>query len=481
MKIAMFASESNPLAKTGGLADVVYALSKALAANKANNVIIALPFYKSMLNKGLNMKNLGSFKVYMSWREQEAKVSEVSFGDVDFYLIGNDYYFGRDKLFGYEDDGERFAFFALACRKLLKFLNFQADIVHVHDWETAMIPCLIKEGCSTDPFYAGMKFVLTIHNPAFKGMIARYFLGDFYNLSDQLYDEGKVRFQGMVSTLKSGIYYADKITTVSPTHRLELLTNEGGQGLNGILELRKDDFIGILNGIDVEEWDPATDTAIAKNFGLANLEEGKHLNQADLLASFHIKWYGGPVYGLVSRLSWQKGIDLVLASGRKALAQGADLVILGNGEYELEQKCEALRRSFPDTCGLYIGYNSDLGHKIYAGSDFFLMPSLFEPCGTSQMIAQRYGTPPIVRYTGGLRDTVRGYDGTNADSADGIGFNDYNETGLDYGLSLAKELYGKQGDYYKIARNAMRLDRSWKRSAAEYERLYKSLAKPKKS
>lgn len=474
MKIAMFASEANPLAKTGGLADVVTALSVELA-KEGHKVIIALPYYKSIFEKGLTVKNLGTFTVYMSWRQQEARVSLFSANDVTYYLIGNDYYFGRDKLYGYEDDGERFAFFSLACRKLIKFLDFKPDIVHVHDWQTAMVPCLIKEGSSTDSFYDGLKFVLTIHNPAFKGMIDRYFLNDFYGLSDQLYDEGKVRFQGMVSTLKAGISYADRITTVSPTHREELLSSDGGQGLNEVLELRKDDFLGILNGIDVDEWNPATDKAIAKRYGLANLQEGKHLNQADLLSAFRVKWFGGPVYGLVTRLSWQKGIDLVLASGRKVLEKGANLLILGNGESDLEAKCQSLRDAYPDTCGLFIGYSNELAHKIYAGCDYFLMPSLFEPCGISQMIAQRYGTLPLVRFTGGLKDTVVGYDGKNAEQADGIGFNDYNETGLDYGFGLAKELFADQASYLEVASNAMRLDRSWKKSAHEYAKLYESL------
>jgi len=474
MKIAMFASEANPLAKTGGLADVVTALSVELA-KEGHKVILALPFYKSIFDKGLTVKLIGTFTVYMSWRQQEARVSLAVLDGVSYYLIGNDYYFSRDKLYGYEDDGERFAFFSLACRKLIKFLDFKPDIVHVHDWQTAMVPCLIKEGASTDSFYDGLKFVLTIHNPAFKGMIDRYFLNDFYGLSDALYDEGQVRFQGMVSTLKAGISYADKVTTVSPTHREELLTAEGGQGLNGVLELRKDDFLGILNGIDTDEWNPAIDKALVRRYSLSNLEEGKHLNQADLLSAFHVKWFGGPVYGIVTRLSWQKGIDLLLASGRKVLAKGSNLLILGNGESDLEEKCGALQKAYPDACGLFIGYSNDLAHKVYAGSDFFLMPSLFEPCGISQMIAQRYGTVPLVRFTGGLKDTVLGYDGTNASSADGIGFNDYNETGLDYGFGLAQELFGDQASYYKVAANAMRLDRSWKKSAHEYAKLYESL------
>jgi starch synthase len=476
MKIAMFASEANPLAKSGGLADVVYALSKELAAS-GHTLIIGLPYYEQIKKGPYTAKKIGTFDVYMSWRKQEAAIYKTVIDGISYYLISNAYYFDRDKMYGYGDDGERFAFYALACRKLLKFIGFQADIVHVHDWQSAMIPTLIKEQNSFDDFYSSMKFVLTIHNPAFKGMLDRYFLNDFYGLSDSLYDTGKVRFQGMVSTLKSGIVYSDKITTVSPSHRAELLTPEGSQGLDGVLGLRSDDFLGILNGIDTSEWNPSGDKRLAFDYGPDSLEEGKHRNQADLLAALNVKWYNHPVYGVVSRLSWQKGIDLILASGRRALERGATLVVLGAGEYELEKGFEELRAAFPDTCGIFIGYNDGLAHKIYAGCDYFLMPSLFEPCGISQMVAQRYGTLPIVRYTGGLRDTVIGYGEGKDESADGIGFNDYNETGLDYALALAEKLYADQATYYKLARNAMSLDRSWGKSAESYEKLYESITK----
>jgi len=478
MKIAMFASEANPLCKSGGLADVVSSLGAELVKD-GHEVIIALPYYQAITKKpGLKIKKVASFTVYMSWRQQAADVFETSCDGITYYLIGNSYYFGRDKLYGYDDDGERFAFFALACRRLLKVVDFKADVVHVHDWQTAMVPCLIKEQNRDDEFYAKMKFVLTIHNPAFKGMIDRFFLKDFFGLDDSLYDTGKVRFQGMVSTLKSGLVYSDKITTVSPTHREELLQNGSPQGLDGVLNLRRDDFEGILNGIDCVEWDPSNDHFLACPFEEKTLVEAKAKNQADLLEAFHVKWYGGPVYGLVSRLSWQKGIDLVIPSAKKALSQGATLLILGSGEYELEQRIENLRKTYPDTLGVFLGFNDSLAHKIYAGSDFFLMPSLFEPCGLSQMIAQRYGTLPIVRYTGGLADTVHGYLETeDAGKADGIGFRDYDEEGLNYAMALSKKVFANQTLYYKMARRAMGLDRSWAVSAKEYVRLYRNLIK----
>lgn len=475
MKIAMFASESNPLAKSGGLADVAYALSAELA-KEGNDLIIALPYYQSIKRKNVYpVRQIGSFEISMSWRRQTVTIFVTEIDGIRYYLIDNPYYFDRENLYGYNDDGERFAFYALAATELLKFLSFKADIVHVHDWQSAMVPCIIKEGRKGDSFYSGMHFVLTIHNPAFKGMLDPYFLGNFFNLSDEIYRNGNVRFQDLFSTLKAGIIYADKITTVSPTHREELLTPLGSQGLSDVLRLREADFAGFLNGIDTKEWNPASDEFLTKKYTSRTLVSAKHANQKDLLSAFNIHWYGGPVYGLVSRLSWQKGIDLVLESGRKALSNGANLVVLGSGEYELEQKLEALRSNFPDTCGIYIGYSNALAHKIYAGSDFFLMPSLFEPCGISQMVAQRYGTLPIVRYTGGLVDTVHGYDELSTKGKDGIGFNDYNTEGLDYAIGVASRLYSNQKDYYAIARNAMKLDHSWSSSARNYMGMYLEL------
>lgn len=475
MKIAMIVSEASHFAKTGGLADVSYALSESLI-KAGHEVILVLPYYRTIKKTYKGKVNfVGSYDVYMSWRTEGVGVYKTTIGGLPVYLLENNYYFDRDNLYGYDDDGERFAFFSLAGKSLLPFIKLKADIIHVHDWQTAMIPCLVKEGHRINDFFDHTKFVLTIHNPAFKGMIDRYFLNDFYGLPDYLYDNGSVRFEGMVSTLKSGIVYSDKVTTVSPTHREELLSVMGSQGLDGVLRLRERDFVGILNGIDVGEWDPNTDKLIKKTYKKATLMEGKKANQADLLASFNLAPAKGAVYGLVSRLTYQKGIDLIFPAMRKELKKGASFVVLGSGEYQLEQRLESLRREFPENVGIYIGYNENLAHKVYAGSDFFLMPSLYEPCGIGQLLAERYGTLPIVRYTGGLKDTVVGFNGENQKVATGIGFNDYNVEALEYALGLAHEIKESEALYYQLAGNAISIDNSWKKSAAIYERLYSSI------
>ncbi|MCQ2796893.1 MAG: glycogen synthase [Bacilli bacterium] len=473
MKIAMFSSEANPLAKSGGLADVAYSLSKELV-KMGHDVILVMPLYKAMWKKEkqYKYKKVDEFEVSLSWRKNTATIYTTTIDGIKYYLVSNGPYFERDNLYSYPDDTERFAFYQIASVMLLNRLKYQADIIHVHDHQASFIPVLIKEKEGDNPLFSKTKFVLTIHNPAFRGEFDKFYLGDFYGLPDSIYDSGAVRFNNMVSTLKAAMIYCDKITTVSPTHRNELLDPNSEFHLNGVLDWRYDDFVGIVNGIDIKEWDSRKDPKIEFNYGITNLEEGKHANQAALLKSMNLKFYGGPVYGLVSRLSWQKGIGLVVESMRKALRQGANLVVLGSGEYELEQQMEELRREFPDTCGIYIGYSDDLAHKIYAGCDFFLMPSLFEPCGISQMVSQRYGTLPIVRYTGGLADTVEGYVGDNINSSNGIGFNNYDAMGMDYAIGMSRALYADQKSFYKVARNAMRLDRSWAQSAKNYEDLY---------
>lgn len=478
MKIAMIASEANPLCKSGGLADVTYALTRELI-NNGHEAIIVLPYYKAIKNKPLNVKYLKYYYVTMSWRNQYVGVCETMIDGIKYYLIDNEYYFNRDDLYGYDDDQERFAYFSIAALALLKAIDFKADVIHLHDWQGAMVPCLLKYRFGSDSFYQGMKTVLTIHNPAFKGYMDRYFLGNYFELSDELFDNGSVRFEGQVSTLKAGIVYADMITTVSPTHRNELLTPELSHGLSGILEMRKDDFVGIVNGVDVVEFNPAHDKKIAKEYSKDAFIAGKKANKYDLLKSFNLPLSDNPVFGLVSRLTWQKGIDLIVSNVSYLVSRGCNVIILGSGEYDLEQKFQTLRDLYPNNVGIYIGYNDTLAHKVYAGSDFFLMPSLFEPCGIGQIIAQRYGSLPIVRETGGLVDTVIGYNFQNEEVANGVSFLDYDPVRLGEACNVALEIYyGEKTRFNRLRKNALKLDRSWKNSMDKYLDIYrKALSK----
>ena len=475
MKIVMVASESCPFCKTGGLADVVYSLSKELALLK-HDVSVIIPFYQTVKNTiKTPVKLIDTFVINMSWRHQEAKVYETEADGVTFYLIEH-WYFDRSNIYGDSDDGERFAFFTLAAREFLMRRKETPQIIHIHDWQPGMLITAIKEVQWYRDRFHKTRFVMTIHNPAFQGMLDRDALGNLYNLPESLYDEGKVRLDGRVSTLKAGIVYADKVTTVSPTHHSELLTPEGGMHLDGVLNLREWDFCGILNGIDYLEFDPSNDKAIAMQYDSSTLVAGKKANHDALLKELNLRDYGQPLYSVVSRLTWQKGLDLLFPTIEELCNRGCNVVILGSGERQYEVELEKLRAKYPDKMAIYIGYNDALAHRIYAASDFFMMPSLFEPCGLGQMIAQRYGTLPIVRRTGGLKDSVINYDGGNLETSNGFGFDNYHPDDMKYTSIYAFDAYQDKKVITRLMKNAMETDNSWTKSAKSYLGLYKEIA-----
>ena len=471
MKIVMVASEANPLAKTGGLADVVYALSKELA--RKNDVSIFMPFYRSIEDKIQDYKFIKDFTVYMSWRKVYTQLYLTNIDGIKYYLIKCDQYFSRFSLYGYDDDIERFAYFTLAVKQIMNDEKIIPDIIHIHDWQPGMLPVIIRDDKNSPLNKA--KFVLTIHNPAFKGYFNPYHLGDLYGMSDEHYVDGSIKFKDNVSTLKSAIMYADKITTVSPTHRIELLYHNISDDLNYVLEFRKDDFIGVLNGIDYQEFNPRIDDKIYTKFDLRNVRNKKTINKKLLEEELHLEVSDAPLYGMVSRLTWQKGLDILLPAIHGLLAKGSKVVILGSGEYNFEQDLENLRREFPKNLAIYIGYNDVLAHKIYAASDFFLMPSLFEPCGLSQMISHRYGTLPIVRRVGGLKDSVISFEGDNLDHANGFGFDEYSESAIWWTLDWCEKNYYDKKVMSQLIKNAMHANHDWKASTKEYLKIYKQI------
>ena len=479
MRIVMVASEAKPFCKTGGLADVTYSLSKELTV-MGEEVSIIIPFYETIrarLNPAVRL--IEHYVVDMSWRREEARVY-ISYADgITYYFIENAHYFDRPNLYGDGDDGERFAFFTLATRELLYRLKNKPDIVHIHDWQPGMLPCLIKEDIYASDYFKNTKFLLTIHNPAFQGFLDRSALRELYNLPESLFDEGKVRFEWRVSTLKAAIVYSDLITTVSPTHRAELLTPEGGKGLDQVLRFREWDFLGILNGIDYLEFDPAHDENISFPFDITNYTKQKELNKNALLEELHINNYNQPLFSMVTRITWQKGFDLIFPAVEELANRGCNIVILGSGERGYELKWEELRARYPDKIAIYLGYNDSLAHRIYAASDFFMMPSLFEPCGLGQMIAQRYGTLPIVRRTGGLKDSVINYDGTNASKSNGFGFDAYNDWEMTRTCIYAFDAWHDKTLLKKLVKNAMKTDNSWARSARQYKEAYERVLKAK--
>ena len=473
MKIAMIGSESNPYIKTGGLADVIYSLSREMVET-GEDIAVILPLYNQVRKKLIDAKIVGNVTVYLSWRRETCNVYFEKRDGINFYFIENQHYFERDNIYGYDDDGERFALFAQASIYALKAIDFAPQIIHVHDWQAAIIPCLCKE--SRDPFFFKTRYVLSIHNPAFQGIINRESLGDLFNLPPYLYDSGVLRFGEMASTLKAGIMYADKIVTVSPTHRQELLTREGGMGLDTTLSYREFDFCGFLNGIDFNEFNPQTDEYIAAKFTATNFVTNKKKNKIDLCERLGLKNKDAPLFALVSRVTWQKGMTLVFAAIHELVKRGANVVLLGSGEYNYEQEMQRIRDLYPDNVSIYIGYNNELAHRIYASSDFFMMPSLFEPCGLGQMIAQRYGSLPIVRRVGGLRDSVINYDGNNLKISNGFGFDKFTEDEMIRTSLYALEQFNNKEVMKTLVKNALLTDNSWKKSGEEYHGLYRDIA-----
>ena len=471
MKIIFAAGESAPFVKTGGLADVIYGLGKELVKKK-NKVSIFIPFYQKVKEHQEMYEWVDAFDVAQGWRMTHANILKLNKDGIDFYFVECDQYFNRENVYGYDDDIERFCFFDLAVKKAIIRMKLNPDIVHVHDWHAACIPLLLAD--------AGLTFrsVLTIHNPAFQGYFNPASLGDLLNLPRYYYDSGLMRFNDQVSMLKTGISTCDVITTVSKTHATELLNDEYSyNGIGKTIKLREPDMFGIVNGLDVNEFNPKTDKLIPCNYDINNYKEGKKANKAALLKrmGFSQEYSQAPVFAVVSRLTSQKGIDRILRNIERIKKYNAKLIVLGQGEYDIEQGLEWACKTYPENVKIFLGYSNELSHLIYAGADFFLMPSKFEPCGLGQLIAMQYGTLPIVSKVGGLADTVKSYKDSKK-TANGFGFESWDENAFDYLLDYVCELYVKS-KLDPLIKNAMSEDFSWARRVDEYISLYKKILK----
>lgn len=468
MNIMFVSGESNPFAKTGGLADVVYALSREMAQN-GENVSVVIPFYQHLKNSNLQFKEVTSFQVQMNWRHHDVQVYSTEVSGVNFFFIACDTYFAREKMYSYEDDVERFSLFDMAVVKFITKLNMQLDVVHIHDWQAGMVPLLLKrEGVE-------VKTVLTIHNPAFQGNFSPDYLEDYLNLPKSYYVDGTVRFNDYCSFLKTAIVTVDAVTTVSKTHAEELRNDTTSfNGLGNIIALRGDRFLGIVNGIDTVEFNPATDKLIVENYDVYSFEKGKKKNLEALEKEFiYRRIPKGPTFGIVSRLTSQKGIQAILQVIPALVTYDMQLFVIGEGERDLENQFEKMAESFPDHVKFFKGYSNPLAHMVYASIDFFLMPSVFEPCGIGQMIAMRYGSLPIVTDVGGLIDTVTSYT-NDPEHATGIVYDHTDDRGLFEACKIANELY-QSGNKKALVVNAMNYDSSWGKSVVQYIELYRSI------
>ena len=471
--ILMVASEGLPFIKTGGLADVIGSLPESLT-QLGHEVKVVMPLYKKVADKYMDsLYFCCEYTVSINYQEVPVRIYSKMVGDVCFFFVQHQGYFERDTLYGYEDDGERFAYFQKAVIEMLNQLNYWPNIMHCHDWHTGMIPCMVKETHSHDPRYRAIRFVYTIHNLAFQGNFGPEMLDSCLGLPYYLLDNGNVRFDGGISFMKSAILYSDKITTVSPTYSQEILTPQYGEHLEAVLNMRKYDLWGIVNGIDTTNWNPATDPEIPYHFDKVNIKAGKALDKEALQKELGLEVNPDVMLvGCVSRLTWQKGFYLMMEQLQALANAPIQLAILGSGEAEIEGAFRELENQNKGKIAFYKGYNESLAHRVYASCDLFLMPSLFEPCGLSQLCSLRYGTLPLVRETGGLKDTVNPYNEYDK-SGNGFSFAAYNANDLMHTLYYAADVYyNRKEDWDMLQTNALNSDVSWQNSAKTYSLLY---------
>ncbi len=473
MKVLYAASEALPFAASGGLADVAGSLPQALR-KRLIGCRVVMPLYDTIKQELKDtMKFITNISVPVAWRRQYCGIFEAKYGGVTYYLIDNQYYFKREGLYGYYDDAERFAFFSRAILEIIPHIDFKPDIIHCNDWQTALTPLYYSTIYATQPGYENIKTVFTIHNIQYQGVYGKELIDNVVGL-DYSY-KNLIEYDDTVNFAKAAIECANAVTTVSPSYAKEILDPWYSHGLDTILKQRSFKLRGILNGIDVENYNPETDKDIFKNYSAEKMT-GKATNKRELQKFFGLpEKKDTPVMGMVTRLVSHKGLDLCKAVLDELLATtDIQLVVLGSGDTEYEDFFRGLASRYPEQVGLCLGFIPDLARKIYAGSDLFLMPSKSEPCGLSQMVALRYGSIPIVRETGGLRDSVK-------DSGDGEGngftFANYNAHEMLYTIRRACEGYNDKKGWKILVKRAMESDNSWGKSANEYIRMYKEILK----
>lgn len=474
LKVLFVASEVSPYAKSGGLGDVAGSLPKALQENGVD-VRVVFPKYRTIKDKFLtSCQYLTSFNVSLDWRTQKADIFTIR-GDVPTYMIGNDFYFGRAGYYGYGDDNERFAFFCKAAIEFLDFVDFVPDIIHCNDWQTGPICLYVKDVYSKISYFSKIKTLYTIHNLQYQGMFPRDTLRMMGLDENYYFTNDKLEYYNMASFMKAGLLYSDAISTVSNTYAYEVQTPQYGYGLDGVLRCRNDKLFGIVNGIDYDANNPATSKKIYANFDADNMA-GKAENKLKLQEELGLPQRADvPVISIISRLADQKGINLVLQAAYDLLNyRDIQIVVLGTGEYHYENMFRDLAYRYPDKVSANILFDDTLAQKIYAASDMFLMPSLFEPCGLGQLFAMSYGTVPITRTTGGLVDTVHHF---NAETGEGNGFQfqDYDAGGLLWAINQALTVYEDKELWDKVVQNAIRTRFSWKDSAKKYIEVYNSI------
>ena len=473
MKVLFVAAEANPFIKVGGLGDVIGSLPKALHENSVDARVV-LPLYSAIDRDKYNIRFLKYIYISLGWRHLYCGIFETVYKGIKFYFIDNDYYFNRDQIYGQADDGERFAFFSKAALDILPHIDFKPNIINANDWHAALsivyLDLYKKEAYN---YYMDIKSVISIHNIEFQGKFNPYLLGSLFGLGNDYI--APLEFDGDINLLKGAIQLADRVSTVSENYAKEILNPYFSFGLDKILSVEKGKLRGIVNGIDYDKFNPQSDTRIFQKFSLSNIDDrikNKLAFQKEMDLEVDRKI---PMVGMVTRLTGQKGLDLLIEGVDHILNMGVQLVILGTGDFFYEDELRRLERRRHDRVRSIIMFSNEVSSKIYSACDIFLMPSKSEPCGLSQLIAMRYGSIPVVNRVGGLRDTVEAFDPTRM-IGNGFTFESYNVYDMLDSIKRALDVYKfDENTWKKIIINAMNSDMTWSKSARKYMQMYEEL------
>lgn len=475
MKVLYVASEAVPFAKTGGLADVAGSLPKALRLEDVDIRVIMPKFGKIKDEYRKNMEHVYDGEINVAWRSKFVGVDKYEFEGVTYYFVDNEEYYNREGFYGYDDDAERFSFFCRAVLNLLPAIDFWPDIIHSNDWHAGLVSVFLKLEHMGDERYQNIKTLYTIHNLKYQGVFPKDVMGDVLGLDWKYFNNGDLEFYDAVNFMKGGIIYSDFISTVSRTYAQEIQYDYFGEHLDGLLRSRHDDLYGIVNGLDYDVYNPLTDKNLFETYDVDSMDR-KRDNKTQLQTFLGLpKNRRVPMVALVSRLVAAKGLDLIVRMMDEIL-QHEDLqfVMLGTGDKAYEDWFKGLKWRFPTKVSTNILFDNTLAQRMYAAADIFLMPSNYEPCGIGQLIAMRYGAVPVVRETGGLKDTVQQFDKYTG-AGNGFLFANYNAHDMMYALKRAISAYENPNIWQEIVRNAMKTDYSWAESAKEYKKLYEKL------
>ena len=475
-KILFIGAEAMPFAATGGLGDVLGSLPAALAALPDTDVRVMLPLYGQVSEQfRARMKDEATFTVNLAWRKIYCGIKSLEQNGVTYYFIDNEQYFKRDTLYGQYDDGERFAYFCMAALESLAYLNYYPDVLHAHDWQAALSVVYLDAVYRGRPGYEGIKSVFTIHNIEYQGKYSFAILGDVFSLDAR--EGARMDFDGCINLMKGAIVTADRVSTVSPRYAEEICNPEYAHGLDPILRACRGKLSGILNGIDYTYYNPAKDKAIASQFG-PRTRDRKLPNKLALQRELGLAERDDvPMISIISRLVAHKGLDIISNMIWQLLAEeDVQLVVLGRGDQKYEAFFQELERGFPNKVRTLLRYDRDLAKQIYAATDIFMMPSKSEPCGLSQMIASRYGAIPVVRETGGLFDSIKGYwEKDGKPMGNGFTFANYCPNELSERTRAAIALWRDPARRDKLISKVMTTDFSWKQSAEGYRRMYDTI------